>query len=130
MTDTRGALMDALHVRLDGNVGSGVAVYSDIPDNTPPPVVVIDQLAREAAGGKDSSLDLYTLEVVAITKGKSRKPLNAIMDLVHNLLDGHTPTAVGLTFSSLRFLGDDDTALEDGVKIGRSRFEVYVQAAD
>ncbi len=130
MTDTRTPLMEALVARLDGEVGSGVGVFSDIPDNTPPPVVIVDQLAREEAGEKSGGLDLYPFEIVTITKGESRKPLNAIMASVRSRLHDWTPAAPGLIFSSIRFLSDDDSALEDGVKIGRSRFEVYVQPAD
>lgn len=127
MADTRQALLEALFTALNGNVGA--PVYSSVPDNTAPPVVIIDQLSAENIGGKGSPLDQYSVEIVTVVKAKSREPLNTVMAAIRTALEDQTITATGYSFSRPAFLTADESMIDDGVMIGRSRFQVIAQTA-
>jgi hypothetical protein len=117
------ALEGVTFSHLDGNI-EGATVYQDVPEDTPPPVVILGDMEKTNLGAKgdvDCSIAMTILSVVA---AEERRPVLALLDQIETLLDEATLEAEGWTF---RFAFETSTAAlsgEEGVYVGTALFTV------
>lgn len=129
MVDTVEGVQKAFYTALNGNLG-GVPVYDHVPDGTPPPVVIIDQIQSLDWSTKDSPGEQHTVEIVSVVQAKSRKVLRAIMTDVKDALVDQAITATGVVISNPVFESSDEETIGDGLTyIGRQRFSVFAEPA-
>lgn len=129
MVDTVEGVQKAFYTALNGNL-AGVPVYDHVPDGTPPPVVIIDQIQSLDWSTKDSPGEQHTVEVVTVVQTKSRKALRTIMSDVKDALVDQVISSTGVTISRPTFESSDEEALGDGLThIGRQRFGVFAEPA-
>lgn len=107
-------------------------VYQHVPENTPPPVVIVADMDEDgdAVSAKDDDDVQVLLTIVSEVRGKARKPLLALMGAVKAALNGHDVERDGwrLTF---RFRDSVGALQEDGqTYVGNSRFVVTAFATD
>lgn len=132
MTDDPGGAIDLmLFTRLD-DVVTLAKVFQHVPENTPPPVIILDDVAIDPEEEmKDSGLWRITASIVSVIIGPSRKPLRALHKQVMNALDEFRPPDVeGWSFGMVKHVSTDVTLLDDGRHYyGAQRFSFYVQPA-
>lgn len=132
MTDYQGALEQAIYERLAARV-SKARVFQHVPENTPPPVVIIGDVDFEDDGGKDGVLLRFSVQVVSIVAGSARKPLNTLQAEVFDALNDWTPTATAaVCFGAVRVTtgtGQEVQAAQAPVYFGQQTAVCYVQAA-
>jgi hypothetical protein len=129
MTDLLTATKDALVARLQGAVGA--PVFDHVPDGQQPPVVVLDRIDSEDAGGKDGGLIRALVTVQVIAQGRSRDPFRAIVSAVRQRLDGFRPPATAqVLFGDIGVSSTSETTLGDGLThLGDISAELFVQPA-
>jgi hypothetical protein len=128
MADLQQALEKALFDRLTDQV-TLARVFQHVPENTPPPVVIIADMSVSAAGGKSSRLDRFEFDIVSLIKSDERKPLNALQTEVRAALDFWQPAAAsGVEIGEIGFVSGDGYLLPDeAVYYGTQRFACFVQ---
>lgn len=109
-------------------------VFVHVPDNTPPPVVMIADVNFDNQGTKDSPLLLFTVSIVSLTQGHQRKPLNELQAQVEAALNGWTPDPRdGLLFGQIMLQSGTGMLMNTGdgapVYYGEQIFMQFVQAA-
>lgn len=132
MTDFAAALGKVIYDRLAAQV-SLAGVYQHVPENTQPPVVIVGDMDFENDGDKAGALFRYSVQIVAVIQGPSRKPLNALMTQVFDALNEWTPAAT----ASVRFgpatvetgSGQEIQGEQGPVYFGQQQAVLYVQAA-
>lgn len=128
--DLAQALEQALYDRLTAIV-TLVNVFQHVPDNRPPPVVIIgDMNVEEVAGAKVApSLERIEFDIISLVHGPSRKPLNALQREVKNALDRWRPAQVGdVVFGEVTFLDGNGLLIpEEVIYYGTQRFACLVQ---
>lgn len=133
MTDFAGALEKALFDRLCARV-TLARVFQNVPDNTPPPVVIVGDVDFENAAGKTGTLLRFTVQVDSVIAGNSRKALNALQAEVRDALHDWRPTATAeVKFGDCEVLSaTGQQIVSDGgmVYLGQQAVQVWVQAAD
>jgi len=91
---------------------TGAAVYQDVPDDAPYPIVVVGDLSSRRLPGKAASRDrIVTVSIVTLVAAEERAPLLALMDQADAALDGFTVHVGGWTLAFA--FDDDDAALQD-----------------
>jgi hypothetical protein len=124
MTNAVSAVEAVAYAELTTAVTLG-SVYQHVPENTPPPVVIIADMEAAPLGTKASDPDRsINLNIVSVIQGKARKPLLDLQAEIETALDGlrATPTGWTLKFS---FLSSDGVLMDDGqTYVGNSRFNV------
>lgn len=100
------------------------AVYQHVPEDTPPPVVIIGDMDSEPIGGKGDPDRRVNLVVIAVIQAEERKPLRAIQAEINAQLDGKSFAHEGWELH-FTFTGSDGALLEDGATyVGNTRFTV------
>lgn len=129
MPDFATAVQNAFFAALNvPSVTSLAPVMQHVPEDTAPPVVIIDQIGLEPVEVKGGGFDHATVEIVTIYRGEKRADLFAIEAAVRAVLENKPITASGATLSNPVFAGHDVQRVEDGVTyIGTQRFETWVQ---
>lgn len=122
MASAKDAIEAGSYQLLTGIVGA--QLFQHVPENTPPPVVIIGDIELNALGGKDDPDRRGTLTIVSVTEGEERKPLSAIMEQVDDRLDGKTVTVGGWEIA-FNFQSDDAVLAPDGAGyVGQGRYQV------
>lgn len=99
-------------------------VFQHVPEDTPPPVVIIADMDSEGGlGDKDGRDERITLTVTAVISGEQRKPLRQIKRQVKQLLDGRTESRGGWTLQ-FTYLNADGVLLNGEDYVGNFRFSV------
>lgn len=88
--DYQGALEQAVFDRLCQTVNLA-KVFQNVPDNELPPVVIIGDIDFEDEGDKGGPLFRYSIQMMAIVSGKSRRVLNKVDAQVHAALNRWRP---------------------------------------
>ena len=132
MAFLRNKVLAAVYSRLNGNVGTGVPVYSDIaaiPEGTAPPVVAIEDLQGEDIGDKASPVYRYVVTIAVVASDASTKPLGTMFEAVHGRLHNAALSASGATLLQCRYESDDMSSVDETglLKVGRMRFGVIVE---
>lgn len=132
MTDFQGALEKAIYDRLTDEVTLGT-VFQHVPENTPPPVVIISDVDFENQGDKLGTLMLFTVNIVSLVQGPGRKPLAALQAEVFAALHDWTPTAtVSVQFDKIKVTsgsGQEIQAAQGPIYYGQQSAICFVQAA-
>jgi hypothetical protein len=132
MTDLLQATSSALYAAL--NVPSVTAlapVFASVPENQQPPFIEIGAIDAEEIGGKHSSLEQHSAEIQFQYRGRSKKPLFAMMHAARVAIETARLTAVGAVIEDARWLASATDREEDGVTHhGIHRFELTAQADD
>ena len=134
MTNYQAELEGVWFARLEAQV-TLAPVFQHVPENTPPPVVIIGDITSENQGTKESPLMLFTVAIVTVTKGHEREPLNLLQGQIHEALFGWKPPASGGAAFGDVMLGSSSghlIATDDGspVYYGEQSFSQYVFDAD
>ena len=127
--DLQQALEQALFDRLTAIV-TLATVFQHVPDNTPPPVVIIgDMNAEEISGAKIGGIDRIEFDIISIIHGPGRKPLNTLQRQVRSALDQWRPAdVVDVSFGEISFLDGNGLLIPDEViYYGTQRFACLVQ---
>lgn len=61
------------------NGGPGAPVYDRVPDNEPPPAVIVDTVDLDQAATKDGGARVFFFEIVTIVRGRSKVEAEGIM---------------------------------------------------
>lgn len=77
----------------------GAAVFQDVPFNTPPPVVIVGDIAGSHLGGKGDVDMRGSLSIEAITEGQERKPNSDLCAQVRAILGDRDFAQDGFTIS-------------------------------
>lgn len=132
MIDSTAAAQAAFYAALNG--ASAVTALAEVwgdapPEDTQPPLVIVDEIGIEPIGGKDGGLDRAEVKVVALVR-TSRADLSALQSAIRNALEDQTITAAGASLSKPVVVSTDGGMQEDGVTyIGEQKFQTIVQAA-
>ncbi|WP_022681158.1 DUF3168 domain-containing protein [Sphingobium bisphenolivorans] len=129
MTSAEDAIEKAAFDLLSAVTGLGAPVYQHVPENTPPPVVIIGDIETVPLGGKDDPDRRATLSVMTVTEAEERKSLLQIKGKAEAALDGVQAEHDGwqLSFSLLGATAVL-TAEGDGY-VGESRFQILALRA-
>lgn len=123
------AIYDRLHLRV-----RGAQIFQNVPDNTPPPVVIIGDVDWADEGDKDGQLLLFNVVLTTIVAGRSRKPLNALQAQSHAALHRWTPPATSLVrFGEIVIgsaSGQEVQAPGGPVYFGNQQATLYVQPVE
>jgi hypothetical protein len=130
MTDLASALETAVFTRLTAQVTLG-AVYQHVPEDTPPPVVIIADFFPEQSGGKGDEFERFEFDIVQVIRGAARKPLHALQSEVKSALHLWKPAdASGISIGEVQHLNSTAQLLPDGQNYyGSMRFLTFVQTA-
>ncbi|HEY1605620.1 MAG TPA: DUF3168 domain-containing protein [Allosphingosinicella sp.] len=135
MPEAASAVEAATFAALSGNdaLTALAAVYQHVPEDTPPPVVVIADISEDPGGllGKDGGGDVQlALTVASVIQGHARKPLFDIEEQVKRSLAEHREVRDGWSLTFL-FAGSEGQLMEDGqTYVGNCRFTVFALADD
>lgn len=130
MTDFAQALEKVLFDRLDGQV-TLADVYQHVPQDKPPPVVIIGDLQADQAGAKGDDFQAFEFEIVSIVAATARKPLLALQEQVKGALINWTPPEEsGVRFSDVMHLNTSGELMPDGEHyFGVQRWRVFAETA-
>lgn len=92
MIDYQAAVAKALYDRLAAEV-SLADVFQHVPEDTPPPVVIVGDVSFEDIGTKDAPLFRFDISIVSVVAGPGRKPLDAVQAQVNEAINRWKPTA-------------------------------------
>jgi hypothetical protein len=116
---TEAAIFEALAASV-----TSAAVYQDVPQDAPLPLVVIGDMKSLPIGARDDVDRRISVIVVAMVEAEERAPLFALQRDIVSALDGRTFLPAGWTLA-VTFDDDDAQLGEDGVTyIGTSAFSV------
>lgn len=129
MSSAANAIEIATYALLTESGPIGAAVYQHVPEDTPPPVVIIGDIETRPLGTKDEKDRIASLTILTVTEAEERAPALAIMQKIEDRLDGATRTIGGWNLS-FSFDGDDTTLTPDGGGyVGTSRFTIMALVA-
>lgn len=130
MTDLARGVEKAFYVQLVAEV-TGIKLFQNVPENTPPPVQFIGDMVRTQEGGKASDLERFDIDVITIVRANQAKVLHAKMDEAKAALDRWVPPITeGVRMHRVRHVDSRTQLLADGQHYyGSSRFEVFAEAA-
>ena len=132
MTDFQGALEKAVYDRLSEQV-TLATVFQHVPENTPPPVVIISDVDFENEGDKTTPLFRFNINIVSLVQGPGRKPLGPLQAEVFAALNEWTPTATSeVSFGTMHVTsgsGQEIQSAQGPIYYGQQSATVYVQAA-
>jgi len=124
MIDPKDATEKVAFILLTQDGELGAPVYQDVPDNTPPPVVIIGDITFEPLPGLKDDVDgRGTLEIVTIVQGDERKPIFPLQKGIKDRLRGAKVVEDGWRIK-FNFTGDSAQLDETGTNyVGFSRFD-------
>lgn len=124
MPSAKDAVERAAYQLLTDGEPIGAAVFQDVPQDTPPPVIIIGDMESAGIGGRDDEDRIVSLEVVTVTAGDERKPCLMLQDKIEARLD---QAKVDLNGWSLTFRWVDDSAAltpDATGYVGLQKFEI------
>jgi hypothetical protein len=90
------------------------SVYQHVPENTPPPVLIIGDMDSDGSfTSKDGDDELVRLTLVGVISGEERRPLRALKQMVKRTLSGLTTSFGGWTLQ-FTFTGSDGQFIPSG----------------
>lgn len=92
MTEYQSVLEDVWFDRLQARV-TKATVFQHVPDNTPPPVVILGDISFDNQGTKDGPLYLFNIVIVSVIRGHGRKALDELQAEVEAAVKDWTPDA-------------------------------------
>lgn len=127
MSDAKAQVEARAFAELDSAI-QGAAVYQDVPQDAPLPVVIVGDMKSFPIGAKGSQDRRVSLIIVSMIAAEERAPLLALQKQIETALAGED----GKTFAGggweLTFTFDDDDAVlaDDGATyLGTSAFTVF-----
>lgn len=129
MISAKSAVEAAAYAFLAENI-LGAAVYQDVPEDAPYPLVIVGDLSTKRLPGKAASKDrLVTVSIATLVAAEERQPLLGLMDQIDGL-DGYSAEYEGWTLA-FSFEDDDASLLPDGQAYGGvSTFSVLALSPD
>lgn len=131
MTDFQSEVEKAIFDRLVAQV-TGAQVFQHVPDNTPPPVVIVSDVLVDDEADKDSPLFRFDIQILCVVAVPGRKSLNALQAQVREALNDWKPAATALAlFGEVKVntsSGQEIQAPQGPVYYGQQSAVVYVQA--
>jgi hypothetical protein len=79
------------------NGGPGAPVYDRVPDNEPPPAVIVDTVDLDQSATKDGGARVFFFEIVTIVRGRSKVEAEGIMGNVFARLEDMPLSVSGFT---------------------------------
>jgi hypothetical protein len=129
MTSAEDAIEKVAFDLLSAIADLGAPVYQHVPEDTPPPVVIIGDIEAAPLGGKNDPDRLATLSVMTVTEAEERKSLLQIKGKAEAALDGAQAEHDGWTLS-FAFLGATAVLDAEGAGyVGESRFQILALRA-
>lgn len=132
MTDFQSAVDKAIYDRLEAII-TDVPIYQHVPEDTPPPVVIIGDTTFDDEADKEGSLFRFEVSIVCVVQGPGRKPLNALQARVWQALNDWRPAPTAeVQFGDIRIgatSGQEIQATQGPVYYGQQSAILYVQAA-
>lgn len=130
MTSCTGAVESATFDRLDASV-TLAAVYQDVPDNTPPPVVILGDLSWDPLTGDPDDPDGRVGVIIkTVTDGDERAPCIEIQQEIEAALRGYRIDHAGWQLA-FRVLGSDAQLTDDALGyVGTTTIEVLALSLD
>jgi len=110
---------------------TGATVYQDVPEDTPPPVVILGDMSAEPFTDDPADPDRrVTLTVTTVTAGEERKPCTDVQDEVETALGSARVTRDGWELA-FRSLGSDAALTGDASGyVGTTTFEIIAFKQD
>lgn len=102
----------------------GVPVYQDVPDDTPPPVIILGDIDAAPLGDKDDIDQLVTLEIVTVTAGDERKPLLGLQGRIKDRLRGAVTEVEGWRLAFTFLDGRAEMTPDASGYVGLQKFEI------
>lgn len=130
MTDLASAVQKAVFDALDEAV-TLATVYQHVPEDTPPPVVIIGEDDIDPTlGGKGEQFERHEIRIICVARGPGKLPLRALQEEVRAALDERPIAASGALLSDPVILSTSDQLLPDGqTYYGEQRFLIFAQPA-
>lgn len=123
MTSATNAVEAAVFEALNGNLT--VPVYQHVPEDTPPPVVIIGDIEASPLETKGDSDRQVSLTITTVIQAEQRKPVLDIQEEIVAALDG--ASLVKDAWQVRPFLESEDAVLlPDGAHyVGTSRYTIW-----
>lgn len=130
MSGAGSAVEAAAFDRLDQDV-SLATVFQDVPEDEPPPVVILGDISAEPFTSDPSDPDRrVTLTITTVTAGEERLPCSDIQDEVEASLSGLRVDRDGWSLA-FRSLGSDAQLIGDASGyVGTTTFEIIAFKQD
>lgn len=112
MSNAKAVVEQVIYDALAGGV-EGAAVYQDVPDDAPLPLVIIGDMKSYPLGAKDDPDRRVSVIVVSMVAAEERAPLLALQKQIEALLDGKTFSLDGWIVQ-VSFEDDDAILGQDG----------------
>lgn len=104
---------------------AGAAVYQDVPQDTPLPVVVLGDMKSYPIGAKSDPDRRISAIIVSMVAAEERAPVLALQKQIEVALDGKCFKPTGWEIN-VTFEDDDAVLAEDGaVYLGTSAFTIF-----
>jgi hypothetical protein len=124
-TDPTPALRVAIVAALNASGGPGAPVYDRVPDNQPPPAVILDTIDPQDATTKEGGARLVFFEIVTVSRGRSKVAHEAIMAAVFTRLEDVALTGIATTRPRLQSQRTE-SAGDMLTHVGRQTFRVII----
>lgn len=130
MTDLLQATADALFAAMNVEAVTSLApVFTSVPENAKPPFIEIGAIDAEEIGTKGGGLEQHSAEIEFHHRGRSKRPLFAMMSAARAALEGADLSAPGASLGDLHWRASATDREDDGVTYhGIHRFELIAQA--
>lgn len=126
MTDKTTAVRTGVLTALQSNGGPGAPVYDRVPDNQPPPAVIIDTVENEGGMTKAGGPYAYTVEIVTVLRTRSKVAIETVMAGVFNRLENATLSGIVATGPRLESATLDSSGNDGLTMVGRQFFRLMV----
>jgi hypothetical protein len=124
-TDPTQLLRVAIVTALKSAGGPGAPVYDRVPDNQPPPAVILDTIDLNDATTKDGGTRGVFFEVVTVSRGRSKVEAEAYMAAVFTRLEDVALSGVSATRPRLQSQRMESEG--DGLThVGRQLFRIVM----
>jgi hypothetical protein len=125
MADLSLAVQTAIVAKLQAGV-TLAPVYTIVPDNTQPPVVVVTDSTWEQVGGKGGDAERHDFAIRTMVGGTSKAALFALMQEVKAALHDQPLTSTVAALSRCVMIsGNELRDIDENTLIGEQRFFVY-----
>lgn len=124
-------LIEAVAFELLNAGVTGATVFQDVPEDTPPPVVILGDISAVPFTDDPSDPDRrVTLTITTVTAGEERQPCTDVQDEVETALGAARVERDGWDLA-FRSLGSDATLTEDASGyVGTTTFEIIAFKQD
>jgi hypothetical protein len=126
MTDKTTAVRTGVLTALQASGGPGAPVYDRVPDNQPPPAVIIDTVENEGGMTKAGGPYAYTVEIVTVLRTRSKVAIEAVMAGVFNRLENVSLSGIVATRPRLESATLDSSGNDGLTMVGRQFFRLMV----